>query len=166
MSLKGLVEETVVKLDPESTLIDAAKLMFEKHVGDVVIVSQENKGQGKPMGILTDRDIAMELARKGEVGKETKVREVMTANVIVGTMNDGVYETIRKMKENGIHRMPIVDTEEDQLVGLISVDDLLQLLGHEIQQLSQVINSERSREGLAESPSSASEEARPVQARA
>lgn len=147
MSLKGLVQENVMTVDIDASIVDAAKMMLDRHVGNVVVVEKMNSSKSKPLGIITDRDVALLLAKRGRIDSKMKVEDGMTRNLILGTMDDGVYETIRKMRENGIQRMPIVD-RENQLVGIICADDFLKLLGEEIQQLSQVIESERSREGL------------------
>jgi len=139
MAIKDIVQKDVVAIEAKRSLKNAAKLMRENHVGAVVVVDERNGGKNTPIGIITDRDIALSLTHDGKFDPDSSVRTIMSSSVILGSPEDGIYETIEKMRSNGIRRMPVVD-KNDQLVGIIAVDDLIQLLGSELNDLSQTFS--------------------------
>ncbi|MCH8028650.1 MAG: aldehyde dehydrogenase family protein [Candidatus Dadabacteria bacterium] len=97
-------------------------LMREKMVGSVVIV--ENK---RPIGIITDRDITVRVVADGLDVAKTKVREVMTGELITANEDTRAAELLKVIDENGIRRVPIVD-KNGHLSGIITLDDLLQIV--------------------------------------
>jgi len=147
MALRDIIQKNVTVIQPEATLKEATKLMYKNHVGTVIVVDKLNGARKTPVGILTDRDIVLSLGKRGELDPSCKVRDVMTSNVIMSSPDDGVYETIQKMRTNGIRRIPVVD-EKDHLIGIIAVDDFVRLLGAELNDLSQLIalNKENKRQ--------------------
>lgn len=147
MSLNKLVQEDVATVSLGTSIVEASKMMLEKHVGCIIVTESVTSAHLVPAGILTDRDIALFLAKKERLDFDVKVDDIMTKKVIVGEANDGIYETIKKMRSNGIKRLPIVN-REGNLKGIVSADDLFALVGEEIQLVSQIIENERSREGL------------------
>ncbi len=136
MAIRDIIQKDVTAIEAKRSVRNAAKLMQDHHVGAVVVVDERNGGKNTPIGIITDRDIALSLAQDGKFDPEMSVRSVMTSNVVLCSPEDGIYETIDKMKANGIRRIPVVN-KNDQLVGIIASDDLIQLLGSELSDLSQ-----------------------------
>jgi len=122
----------LVTASPTETLSSVALRMREHHVGAVVIV----KGQ-KPVGIVTDRDLAMALGAQG-VAPEALVEGVMTTPVRTLPDGAGIFAATQCMRDAGVRRLPIVD-KEDQLVGIVSLDDLMGLLGRELYNLAEGI---------------------------
>ncbi len=123
MSLRKITKKKVVTVNPDDTVVKAANLMDEKNVGSVVVV--ENR---KPVGILTDRDIAIRVvARKADINS-TYVKHVMTKKIVTGRDDQRIAELAKVMHEHGIRRVPIVN-KKGILSGIITLDDLLYMMG-------------------------------------
>ena len=108
-------------------VVDLAKRMRTSHVGAVVIV--ENRlGRHRPIGIVTDRDIVVSVvAGDPDHLNYLLADDVMTIDLITATADEGVEEAIRKMQRSGVRRLPVVDGE-GELVGIVTLDDLLKHL--------------------------------------
>lgn len=135
MKLNDIFTREVVTADPEETLADVAQKMEEHNVGCVVIVKVQ-----RPVGIVTDRDLALALGVKG-LNRKTKVAEVMTQHVLAIPEEMGIYTATQFMREREVRRLPIVD-REDRLVGMVTLDDLVRFLGQELYNLTEGIRHE------------------------
>lgn len=122
---------TVTQTDPLTT---AARLMQEENVGCVVVVLHYH-----PVGIVTDRDLAMATCLQKASPKAT-VSSVMTAPVATIREDKGVLDATQRMMEHKVRRLPIVD-ENDHLVGLVSIDDLLPLVSRELSNMVESIHA-------------------------
>jgi CBS domain-containing protein len=136
MPITDFCNTPVVTISPDQQVLKAVKLMRNKNVGAVVITAQE-----KPVGILTDRDVVMRVTAEGREASTTRVRDVMTPNPVVISEEEGIWELIQIMKEHGKRRYPVV-SGKGKLVGIITLDDLIALIGVEMSGLSQAISSE------------------------
>jgi CBS domain-containing protein len=125
----------LVTAEPTATLSSVALQMREHNVGAVVIV----EGQ-KPVGIVTDRDLALALGAQG-AEPEAPVESVMTTPVRTIPDGAGIFAATQCMRDAGVRRLPIVD-REGQLVGIVSLDDLMGLLGRELYNLAEGIRHE------------------------
>ena len=134
MPIKDFCTQEVVTVRAEESLFEAARRMSERGVGTVVVIDAE----GTPIGMLTDRDITVKAVADGKDPRTTLVREVMHTDVVALNEERGVFETIRTMREQGIRRIPIVNSE-GRLSGIISLDDLIMLMGEEMANLSGVV---------------------------
>lgn len=144
MNLKSLGQKYVVTVTTETSLEDAARLMRENHVGDVVVVDQ--KGNGKvPVGILTDRDIVMATIALGAPVEPLAAGDVMTTGIVTVREDESLNSLIDLMKENGVKRVPIVNKER-ALVGIISVEDVVALLSLELAALADVSKRQKEME--------------------
>ncbi len=103
---------------PEAKVFDAIKLMAEKNIGAVPVVSG-----GKLVGIFTERDYTRKIALAGKTSRETAVFEVLTANCITVGPDDSVEDCMRLMTENRVRHLPVM--EGKNLVGIISIGDLV-----------------------------------------
>jgi CBS domain-containing protein len=127
-----------------SSIVEAAQLMRDHHVGDLVVVD-EQAGRRRPVGILTDRDLVVEvLAKEVDVAAVT-VGDVMSNELVTARETDGLYETMQRMRARGVRRVPVVDSG-GALVGIVSVDDLLDLLADELTALTRLVSREQARE--------------------
>lgn len=112
----------VVSATADMPVLELTRLMRNRHVGSVVIV---DKGAArKPIGIVTDRDIVVEVVAAGLAPDAVRVSEILQRSPIV--INEGASgaETIRLMSVNGIRRVPVVDNQ-GALVGIVSYDDVM-----------------------------------------
>jgi CBS domain-containing protein len=130
----------VVIIRPDESIVAAAGLMSDQHVGCLVVVEGN-----KPVGILTDRDIVREVVATGKNAKTTLVEEVMTSDLLTVNQNTGVFDAISIMCDEGVRRLPVLDPDGN-LVGIIALDDLLLLLGTELVNLASISTTERHRE--------------------
>jgi CBS domain-containing protein len=103
---------------PEATVFDAIKLMAEKNVGALPVMSQ-----GALVGIFTERDYTRKIALMGKTSRDTRVSEVLSDELICVTTNDSVEECMRLMTEHRIRHLPVV--ENKKLLGIISIGDLV-----------------------------------------
>ncbi|HEX9757085.1 MAG TPA: CBS domain-containing protein [Nitrospiria bacterium] len=136
MPISDFSNSPVVTLSPGHIVMEAIKLMRDQKVGAVVITEKE-----KPVGILTDRDILLRVTGEGLDAISTKIRSVMTPNPIVISQEKGVWDLIQTMKQHGKRRFPIVD-HVGKLVGIMTLDDLIALMGVEMCGLGQAISSD------------------------
>lgn len=130
MSLRHSLERELVSCNPEATVADAAKLMDGTNIGAVVVTRD-----GRPEGILTDRDIVIRCVAEDLDCQSTLVQDVMSSPVACLSLDTGIFNVVQCMRKNGVRRVPIVD-DNGIAVGLVSMGDVLQLLSEEIHALS------------------------------
>jgi CBS domain-containing protein len=112
------------------------------HVGDVVVADT----QRRPIGILTDRDIVVSaVAQSPDRLSALLVSDVMTGNLVLARETDSIESSIKAMKTHGVRRLPVVDAD-GELVGILTVDDLVRRVSCEIGQLVGLIDLERRHE--------------------
>jgi CBS domain-containing protein len=134
----------VVIIDKEETIEEAARLMRTQHVGDVVVV-EAREGEKFPVGILTDRDIVVELVAAGIALDAVSIGDVMSFELATAQEDDGLIDTIGQMQRKGVRRIPVVDTR-GALVGILAIDDLLEVVSEQLSGLVKVISREQERE--------------------
>jgi CBS domain-containing protein len=110
----------------DTPIVDAAALMRQRHVGDVIVVDQFGDKR-VPVGIVTDRDIVVEVVAAGLDPKLIKVGDLVLGALTTIEESAGYSETVRQMAIKGVRRMPVVD-EAGGLVGIITLDDMLHQL--------------------------------------
>ena len=144
MGIGELCSREVYFVEPDQPLAEAAREMHRRHVGAVVVAEQRGK-QLCPIGIVTDRDIVL-----GEVKRHTDlfaltVQDVMTADPLTLRESEGLSEAIARLKARGVRRAPVV-AESGDLVGIVSLDDLLPAAAQELSGLARLIGRQASME--------------------
>lgn len=124
-------------------LTEAAKLMREHHVGCLVVV--EAGVLRKVEGVLTDRDIVVAVVARGVAPHTLTVGDVMSADPVTAREDDSLIDLMRTMRAKGVRRVPVVGAH-GELVGIVSLDDVLAVLAEELGLLVAAID----REGLRE----------------
>lgn len=127
--------EQLITAPPEATVSDLGRIMQENTVGSVLIVEDD-----EPVGIVTDRDLAIEVVTK-RLDFDTTADEIMSRDPVTVTEDTGVAELSEKMKHAKVRRLPIVD-DAGKLTGIVTLDDLVVLLEGEMEDLADVIKSE------------------------
>jgi CBS domain-containing protein len=125
----------LVTAGPREPLTSIAKSMSERNVGAVVIVDDD-----KPIGIVTDRDLALAVCDQG-ISPETPVESVMSTPVLTIPEGAGIFAATQCMRDGAVRRLPIVD-QKGHLTGMISLDDLTRLLGRELFNLAEGVRHE------------------------
>ena len=133
--LKDIVSRNLVTAEPDAKISEIARLMADRGVGAVLILSE-----GKPRGIITDRDIVLRCVADRLDVEDTTVENVLTESVQTALETDGLYDVIHKMKEARVRRIAIIDKEGDA-VGLISFGDIVALLSKELSELAEAASS-------------------------
>jgi CBS domain-containing protein len=136
MRIGGIATLEAVHCKRETSVLEAALLMRKHHVGDLVIVDEIN-GELMPVGILTDRDIVVSLVAEGLDSKSIEAGDIMSAELLAASEDADVHETIERMRVKGVRRMPVIDGS-GRLLGIVSVDDLMQFLAEEMTELSRI----------------------------
>jgi len=129
----------------ETTVAAAAKLMRHGHVGSLVVVEHINGGKRMPVGMITDRDIVVEVIATSLDPAVITVGDIMAQELVVGRESDSVLETLEIMRFKGVRRLPTVGPD-GQLVGIVTVDDLIEVLAEELGELAKIVAHEQSRE--------------------
>jgi len=144
MTIGKVCNREVVFIHAQASVPEAARLMREYHVGDLV-VTKEKTGKRVPVGIVTDRDIVLEVIAEGVGMDDVSVGDIMSDNLVTARESDGLLETVKVMRAKGIRRLPVVN-DDNELVGILSVDDLIDLFSEQIVDLARLIAREQSRE--------------------
>ncbi len=144
MPIGEICNREVVIVTRETPVPEAARLMRRYHVGDLVVV-EELSGRRRPVGIVTDRDIVIEVVAMDVPAEGLTVGDIMSAEVAQVRESEGVYETLRYMRDKGIRRLPVVD-RDGWLQGIVTLDDLLILLAEEMSAMAKLVAREIDRE--------------------
>jgi CBS domain-containing protein len=136
MKLNELVEnQKLVTADPNDTIASVTSAMQKHNVGSVIVVEDQ-----RPVGIATDRDLAMAMGARGYLPK-SPIQGVMNKTVRTIGGDTDMLTAVTYLKHYEVRRLPIVD-REGRLIGIVSMDDLLRLLSRELYHLGEAINRE------------------------
>ncbi len=135
-SLKNITVSTimtpnVITVNEKQTLREGSKFMYQHNIGGLVVLmdtsNNENAEIDKPIGIITERDIARLVAFSSNLSTDTIISEVMSKPLITINQNSSIKEVTDLMQKNDIRRLPIVDNK-GKLVGIITAKDILRSL--------------------------------------
>jgi CBS domain-containing protein len=144
MNAGELCNREVVVAYRTNTLVEAAKLMREHHVGSLVVVV-DRLSERVPVGILTDRDIVVAVIAKELDPRTLTVGELLSGELLAVHEKDAIPDALRLMREKGVRRLPVL-THSGALAGILTIDDLLELMAEELGGFVRTINRERVRE--------------------
>jgi CBS domain-containing protein len=144
MKVGDVCNREVVIADRNTLLTDAARLMRKHHVGDVIVV-EERGDQRYPVGVLTDRDLVVEVLANEVDPQNLLVGDVMSFDLITTRQDEDLSEALKHMRDKGIRRVPVV-SERGALVGILTMDDMLDLLAEQLADLVILVGREHRRE--------------------
>jgi CBS domain-containing protein len=133
--LGKICTKPVVTASTQMTVEQAARVMRAKNVGALVVVNA-----GRPVGMLTDRDVAVEVVAKGLDPDTVRVGDVMHKKPVTILEDLGVFDAAKAFARTGVRRLPVV-TKSGALVGVIAVDDLIMLLGNEMGHMAAALSA-------------------------
>lgn len=151
MKAGELCTRTVVLAHPEEAVQAAAARMRDEHVGTLLVVERAACGPSPPVGIVTDRDLVRGVLAPARDPKATRVDDVMTRQLVTVGEEDDVAVVLRRMKQAGVRRVPVVGAR-GELHGILSYDDLLEWVVEEMSALVAVVDREQWREREASQP--------------
>lgn len=135
MAVLDIARETVVTHSPDDAAVDALQSMREKEVGCVIVVDDEER----PVGIVSDRDIAFQVFGRDADPTEVTLADIAGDDVEPVDADTGLYDLLEKMSEEGARRVPVV--QDGELAGIISISDVVVLLGMELQLVANVFRT-------------------------
>ena len=141
MQIGKICKRKVVCCGLDATALEAAQIMRTEHVGDVVVVDDRD-GRRRPVGILTDRDLIVQIIAKAVDPHTVRASDVMGGELIVANEHEDIYETIQRMRWKGVRRVPVVNGD-GELIGIATVDDLAELLTEALADVSRISNRQR-----------------------
>ena len=144
MTIGQICNREVTIVMPDTSLAECAKLMRQYHVGDLVVV-QDDHGVNKPVGILTDRDLVIEIIAKGIALDAVVAGDIMSDQLLCLSEAEDVDAAIEKMRDRGVRRAPVIN-DQDVLVGIISMDDIIDLFAERLENLAALVKKEHRRE--------------------
>jgi CBS domain-containing protein len=143
MNVGDLCQRNPVTVRPTDDLTAAAKLMREQHVGYIVVVEPAVRESAfTPAGVLTDRDIVVAVVAREADPRTLFVGDVMTRGPVVAEEGESLGGALKKMRKIGVRRMPVVGKLQE-LVGVISIDDIIDALVGELEDVAGAIRSEQ-----------------------
>jgi CBS domain-containing protein len=122
---------------PTESVQAVAQRMHSRKVGAIIVQDSSRK----PIGIVTDRDLAVRVVGQGRDAARTSVRDVMTRSPVTTREETPLEEALRLMRRGAFRRLPVVD-DTGSLVGLLSLDDVMQLLSEEFTQIGRLLEEE------------------------
>lgn len=144
LNIGEICQRTVAVVYQHVDVSEAARLMSEHHVGSLVVVEGAADHQ-RVAGILTDRDIVIHIVARDRDAKAVRVADIMSRNPIAVRPEDSINDTLLLMRRHGIRRVPVTDVQS-VLIGIVSMDDLLETVADQLHSLVQTIKSEQIRE--------------------
>jgi CBS domain-containing protein len=141
MSLIELAARNVETVGPDCTLVEASRRMVENCVGSLVITDPSGE---VPLGIVTDRDLVVLLAKGVDPATET-LASLTRPHLETVRVGDELQNVTHKMRKHGVRRLPVLDVE-GRLAGIVSMDDVLVLLGREMADLALAVEGELAHE--------------------
>lgn len=138
MSVKDIARPNVVTAAPDTPVRDIAGVLGTENVGCVVIVEE-----ARPVGLLTDRTIALAVGREEDAGSLV-ARDLMGDDLVTVNSGTDVLELVETMEAEGVRRVPVVD-DAGNLDGVVSLDDVLVHLGREFAAVAELIGKQSPR---------------------
>jgi CBS domain-containing protein len=144
MNVNAVCNHNVATVHPSTGVVEAAKQMREAHVGDLIVV-ERRADRRVPVGIITDRDITVAVVAKGVSPNEVTVADAMSTELLTVHPDSGLGYALRDMRRAGVRRVPVVDADND-LIGVLSVDDVLDHLAVQLEHIADIVRMEQQAE--------------------
>lgn len=146
MSIRELCNRDLVAVGRDDTVLKAAELMRQNHVGDVLVIEKKHDTT-VPVGIVTDRDVVIEIVAPGLDPSVITVGDIMQPHLSTIEEDAEVFHAIKLMTSKGIRRLPVID-KYGSLVGILTLDDLLLIMAKESFSIAMLLNNERKNESI------------------
>jgi len=146
MNIERICNREVTLAHENERIDEVARRMREQHVGSVIVVPRT--GNRVPVGVLTDRDIVVEVLAAGLDYRTVTVGEVMSREPATVREDDDVVDALRIMRTYGVRRLPVL-SRSGVLAGIVAIDDLLEIFAGEVDDVVRAIGREQTQEAQA-----------------
>lgn len=136
MPVSDVARTDVVTAHRDHSAAELAALMREENVGSVIVVNDD-----EPVGVVTDRDLALAVVEPGANPETVTAADVMSESPTTARSTDGLFDVMESLHDHEVRRLPVVD-EDGTLTGIVTLDDLVVLLAEELEDLADVIEAE------------------------
>ncbi|HSN18613.1 MAG TPA: CBS domain-containing protein [Gammaproteobacteria bacterium] len=140
MNVGDICNRVVATIGANQTAQEAAELMRTLHVGTLV-VTEPDSGQPAPVGILTDRDLTIDVMAEGLNPEEVLVADIMTSNPVMAEEDQDVSDALDAMSSEGIRRVPVLN-QERALVGILALDDVMHVLARDMERMADIVGTQ------------------------
>jgi signal-transduction protein with cAMP-binding, CBS, and nucleotidyltransferase domain len=144
MNVGEICSRVVVVAESNTPVQQAAKLMRDQHIGALVVTEGSAEGR-RPIGIVTDRDMVVEVVAADVDYRMLTVGDIMSERPATINETAGLFEAIAQMRSGGVRRLVVADAM-GRLLGIVAMDDLIPVLAEELSALAQAIRVEQRRE--------------------
>jgi CBS domain-containing protein len=158
MDIANLCQRRIVTIEADATLREAAVLMRERHVGALVVT--DSAAIPRVLGIVTDRDLAIEVLAREPDGSALQVGDIASRSPVAVAGKATVQEAVEAMERHGVRRLLVTD-DHHGVIGFVSADDLVEAIAVELTGLAAALRSGIARES-AERAAIATPQTRPV----
>ena len=142
MTVGQVCNPNVATIRADQSVVDAATLMRQEHVGNLIIV-ESRRGASVPVGILTDRDIVVGVVAKRIAPDSVTVGDAMTRDLLTVRDDASLEFALHEMRRRGVRRVPVVRAASGDLVGIVAADDIIQHLAVQLGRLADLIRLEQ-----------------------
>tara|TARA_R110002153_G_scaffold99102_1_gene234317 strand:- start:7267 stop:7707 length:441 start_codon:yes stop_codon:yes gene_type:complete len=140
MNVGDICSKNVVYVLQQDSVLDVARIMREKHVGSVVVV-ENMQGEIRPQGMITERDLVLEVLTAKLDPSVVKAEDILTCELICVTETHDIKEALKYLRYYGVRRAPVVNVN-GILVGLFSIEDSLSILSKEFSEIVNLLSNE------------------------
>ena len=144
MSVGNLATPQTVTAERSTEISEIARMMRREHVGTVVVVERRDNTE-YPVGIVTDRDLVIEVLALSLAPETVTVGDIMSNDLVTAREDDDFWRTLNRMSVKGVRRLLVVD-EKGTLVGILTVDDVLTALTVGLSDMTRLVQREIARE--------------------
>lgn len=141
--LRDFASSAVAVVEPETTALVVAQVMRKHHVGALVVVEAGDKS--RPVGIVTDRDLVLELMAEGLDPAVFTAGDIMSVDLVTAEPTMDAVDAAQLMKTHRVRRLVLTDGT-GSLVGIVTMEDVLELLSRQLGDLAEGLTGARERE--------------------
>ena len=134
MRIGEICTRSVVTCGRDTSALELAQLMRDRHVGDVIVVDERES----PVGIVTDRDLVVQVMAKGVDPGLLRAGDLIAGELVTAVESEVVYDAIWHMRSKGVRRLPVVD-EHNRLLGVVTADDVTKFLAAELTEVARIV---------------------------
>jgi CBS domain-containing protein len=138
VTVEDIIQTDVVTAERDTPIRTIVAQMAERDVGTVLVVEED-----QPIGVITDRQVALALEETPDLTERT-AEELLSDELLTGRIDMNLFEVIQQLNEANVRRLPIVD-DDNTLVGIVSLDDVLVVLGVELRNAVDIIKAQSPR---------------------